>query len=346
MKTLTMIFILLGFTQVMAQTRLRVMSYNVENLLDTIDNPSKMDEEFTPDGTRHWNSARYWRKQRHVAKVITAAGGWEAPAIVALCEVENDSVLRDLTRRTPLRQDDYRYVITHGPDLRGINVALLYQRDRFRLLGHESIPISFTGGRKRATRDILHLFGEVATHDTLDIFVCHFPSRYGGEKESEQNRIDAALRLKRAGDSIAAVRSRALIMIMGDFNDSPSDRSISQSLGAKAITSINATIECTETCYLNLIPRMDRGIAGSHKYQGQWSQLDQMIVNGNLLDQSYKVHIANGGAYLFAPNFILTEDKSWRGKRPLRTFHGYRYEGGFSDHLPIITELLINDSFR
>ncbi|EJW96966.1 endonuclease/exonuclease/phosphatase family protein, partial [gut metagenome] len=182
------------------------MSYNVENMLDTIDNPSKMDEEFTPDGTRHWSSGRYWKKQRHIAKVITAAGGWEAPALVALCEVENDSVIKDLTNRTPLRQEGYRYVITNGPDFRGINVALLYQRDKFRLLGHESLRITFSSHRKRGTREILHVYGEVITHDTLDIFVCHFPSRYGGEKESESNRIDAALRLKMASDSISASR--------------------------------------------------------------------------------------------------------------------------------------------
>lgn len=338
-----MIFILLGLTPAMSQTSFKVMSYNVENMLDTIDNPSKMDEEFTPEGSRHWTAGRYWKKMRHIAKVITSVGGWEAPAIVALCEVENDSVIRDLTSRTPLRQDDYRYVITNGPDIRGINVALLYQRDKFRLIGHESLPITFSNGRKRATRDILHVYGEIITHDTLDIFVCHFPSKYGGEKESEANRIDAANRLKIAGDSISASRGNPLILIMGDFNDSPYDSSMSQALGAKTISSIQLQSMIMDNIYYNLIPKMGREINGSHKYQGEWSQLDQIIVNGRLLNQSYPIHIATGSTHIFSPGFILTDDKRWLGSRPFRTFHGYKYEGGFSDHLPIVTEILIGN---
>ena len=189
----TLLFTLLFYTlPINAQSPFRVMCYNVENLFDTADDPCKEDNEFLPDGNRYWTRGRYYHKLRQIAKTISAAGEWDTPALVGLCEVENDSVLHELTRRSPLRAQEYRYLITQGSDPRGINVALLYQRDRFGYIGHEAIPIRFTRERHKQSRDILHVWGKIQTGDTLDVFVCHFPSRYGGEKESEQDRLDAA----------------------------------------------------------------------------------------------------------------------------------------------------------
>lgn len=181
-------FFLLFFASppLFAQATFKVMTYNVENFFDTRDNPTKNDDEFLPSGNRYWTQSRYYHKLQQIAKVISAAGEWSTPALIALCEVENDSVLSHLTRRTPLRWQDYRYIITQSPDPRGINVALLYQRDQFFYLRHESIPIRFSGNKHKLTRDILHVYGKIITGDTLDVFVCHFPSRYGGEKESER----------------------------------------------------------------------------------------------------------------------------------------------------------------
>ena len=182
----------------------RVVSYNVENLFDCRHDTLKNDYEFLPDAMRHWNYTKYKKKLDAIARTITAVGGWTPPALAALCEVENDSVLRDLTRRSVLKEAGYRYVMTNSPDQRGIDVALLYQRDQFKLISHQGIPIPHRSGKKkfRPTRDILHVCGMLLNSDTLDIFVVHLPSRSGGAKESEPYRLFAAGQLKAAVHSI------------------------------------------------------------------------------------------------------------------------------------------------
>ena len=155
----------------------RVMFYNVENFFDVINNPATEDDEFTPEGLRHWHYGRYYHKLKQISKVITAAGEWDTPAIVGLCEIENDSILDHLTRRTPLRRQEYKYLSAQTNDPRGTRVALLYQRDRFRYLHHESHAIRFSRKKHKETRHILHVAGQITPSDTLDLFVIHFPSR-------------------------------------------------------------------------------------------------------------------------------------------------------------------------
>ena len=140
---MAIIFFVMGFCTLSfaQQIRFRVVSWNVENLFDIHHDSLKNDREFLPDALRHWNYTRYKKKLTDMARVITAVGEWEPPALVGLCEVENDTVLRDLTRRSPLKELNYRYVMTDSPDLRGIDVALLYQRDLFKLLSFRSVSI-------------------------------------------------------------------------------------------------------------------------------------------------------------------------------------------------------------
>ena len=185
----------------------RIMGYNVENLFDCRHDTLKNDREFLPDAVRRWNYTKYKKKLNAIARVIIAAGKWTPPALVALCEVENDSVLRDLTRYSVLREAGYRYVITHSPDERGINVALLYQRGIFKLLSNRSYPVMKPRRNSRPTRDILHVSGQLLNSDTLDVFVVHFPSRSGGAKASEPYRLAAAQRLKDTTDSLLRIRT-------------------------------------------------------------------------------------------------------------------------------------------
>lgn len=307
----------------------RVMFYNVENFFDVIDNPATDDDEFTPKGPRHWHYGRYYHKLRQISKVITAAGEWDTPAIVGLCEIENDSILDHLTRRTPLRRQEYQYLSAETNDPRGTRVALLYQRDRFRYLHHESHAIRFSRKKHKETRHILHVAGLIAPSDTLDLFVIHFPSRYGGEKESEKDRMDAATTLRSLADSIISRRQTARLIIMGDFNDTPQDKSLKNILThPKGLTNLFAS-------------RNDLQPPGTHKYQGRWSQLDQIIINDDLLSKDTTFRFLKGSALIFQPRFLFTNDKTWRGQRPFRTYHGYRYEGGFSDHLPIIADFIV-----
>lgn len=328
-RLLTITFFIYPFSLCFAQTDFRVMSYNVENLFDTTKSIDKNDGEFQPEGKRNWTKTRYYHKLQQIAKVISAAGEWDTPALVALCEVENDSVVHHLLKRTSLRKQDYQYRMTTGRDDRGINSALLYQRDKFKHLAHTEHIIPFSHPQKRS-RNILHVTGQIITKDTLDVFVCHFPSRYGGEKETEQARADAALFLRSLCDSLYRTRETCHLLIMGDFNDIPQDKSLAQHL--KALPPQAEARQESELTLYNLAYTQK----GSHKYRDSWSQLDHIIISSSLLS-----FLAPESVRIFSPPFLLTDDKTWRGKRPLRTYHGYKYEKGFSDHLPVIADFTL-----
>lgn len=304
----------------------RVMFYNVENLFDTYDDPLTEDDEFLTDGPRHWTPKRYYGHLRRVAQVVNAVGEWDTPALIGLCEVENDSVLTHLIYRTQLRAQNYRYCLSHGNDPRGINTALLYQRDKFKYMDSRSVRIHFRDKDKRS-RDILHVWGEVITGDTLDVFVCHFPSRSGGEMETEQARIDAATCLRHLCDSLHQMRHSPNILVMGDFNDYPSDRSIQIILNEQQ----------PERKLKNLFADPKTlNFMGSHKYQGEWSQLDQMMISA-----SWERYLKKSSVKIFDAPFLFREDKTHRGQRPWRIYYGFKYEGGFSDHLPIVADFLL-----
>jgi endonuclease/exonuclease/phosphatase family metal-dependent hydrolase len=343
-KILTMTILLFLFpTPHWGQQLFRVMSYNVENLFDTEKAPDKNDNDFLPTGNRHWTPGRYYHKLQQIAQVISAAGEWDTPALVGLCEVENDSVLLHLLHRTPLKRQQYRYCRTHGQDTRGINVALLYQRDKFAYTGHTEYQVRFSRKQHKQTRNILHVWGNVITGHILDIFVCHFPSRYGGEKESETDRFDAARTLRSLCDSLQQIRPYPQIIIMGDFNDTPEDKSMTDILTATFHNQQTPDNALSDRSLYNLFAdRTQRHHPGSHKYQGEWSQLDQILISANLTDTTASMHLKPDSPHIFAPDFLLTNDKTWRGKRPYRTFYGYKYEGGYSDHLPIIADFLLS----
>jgi predicted extracellular nuclease len=304
----------------------RALSYNVENLFDLYDCPDTGDEDFLPRSVRRWTPSRYNYKLRQIARVIAAAGEWDMPALIGLCEVENDSVLTHLLARTPLGRQEYRFLVTQGSDVRGINVALLYRRDRFRYIGHRAVVLKFRAGR-HATRDILHVWGEISSGDTLDVMVCHFPSKYGGEKASEALRAEAAQRLGGLCDSISRLRLDPLLIVMGDFNDEPGSRSMQGLEGGVLVNLFSASGAAAAQ--------------GSHKYRGDWSQLDQILIHRRMSGPEAGMRFVSGSARTFSPSFLLTGDPVWRGKRPLRTYHGYRYEAGYSDHLPVIADFVI-----
>jgi predicted extracellular nuclease len=312
------------------------MFYNVENLFDTFDNPHKNDNEFLPGAGRHWTQKRYYAKITNIAKVISSAGEWGVPAVIGVCEAENEKVILDLVRNSPLRKMDYRFVVTNSPDRRGINVALLYQRDRFKYISYHAYTIKFPYNKRKATRDILHVTGQVINRDTLDVFVCHFPSRRGGEQQSEADRIYAASILKSKSDSLMHIRKNANIIIMGDFNDEPSNKSIAQTLNALPIRKNPG-----DRKLYNLFHHLEKR-NGSYKYQGQWNMLDQIIVSGNLISGGGSFKVLPHTATIFSRNFMLTDDKTYGGKRPKKTFHGMKYESGYSDHLPVFVDFRVD----
>ena len=326
----------LCYVSICGQANFRVMFYNTENFFDTLDDPRKNDNDFLPEGSMHWTLGRYRNKLNNIAKVITSVGEWETPALVGMCEVENEKVLNDLTLYSPLRKMNYRFIITDSPDARGIDVALLYQREKFKLLDHQSYRIHFPYHPQKRTRDILHVTGQVSAQDTLDVFVCHFPSRRGGEDESEPDRMLVASILKAKADSVMRIRKNANILIMGDFNDEPSNRSISQTLHAQPVSSDIAD----QDLYDLFSPFEKRKNTGSFKFQRQWNMLDQIIVSGNLITGNRSIKVLPNTATIFHRDFMLIDDKTYGGKRPKKTYHARKHEGGYSDHLPVFVDFL------
>jgi hypothetical protein len=331
-KLVFLLFFLLFSCVLRAQYTFQVMFYNVENLFDTVSAPGKADDEFTPEGFRHWTPGRYYRKINNLVKAVTSIGQWDTPALIGMCEVENEKTIKDLVFHSPLKKMQYRYLLTESDDPRGLNVALLYQRDKFKYLHHDCIRLVFSKNPQKKTRDILHVTGIVITGDTLDVFVCHFPSRREGQFESEPDRIYAASVVRAAADSLIASRSRPNILIMGDFNDEPSDKSILQTLQAKPLT---GTTDRSEL-YNLFLALEEKSPVGSYKFGDRWNFLDQIIVSGELLNPANNFQVLPETAAIFRTEFLSTEDQTYGGIRPKKTFHGYAYEGGFSDHFPVV----------
>lgn len=308
----------------------RIMFYNVENYFDTKDDPEKNDNDFLPESKKHWTYNKMEEKRNSIAKVITAVGEGMPVAIVGMCEVENDYVLTSLVRYSPLKNYGYKFIHFDSADKRGIDTALLYHPEQFTPISSRPLRKEFPDGK--LTRDVLYVSGKTSFGDTLHVFVCHAPSRIGGKNKSEHYRVAVMSMVREHVDSIMSVQPTANIIIMGDFNDSPVDKSISVALGAKPLVPpySNASL------YNMFHQFMENPFFGTHKYQSEWSILDQIIVSGNLLN-SGKLRPEN--AYILKASFLFEADKKNLNVRPKRTYNGLRYNGGYSDHLPIVVEL-------
>lgn len=308
------------FLSILLSSFLTFVSLNCENLYDCRHDSLKQDTEFLPDAPRHWTPNRYWRKLNNISKALLSCGGKETdegiPDMVALCEVENDSVMRDLTRRSLLRGARYEYIMTDSEDERGIDVALMYSPFSFAPINHRSLrPGKLPDGR--ATRDVLYVSGRIITGDTLHVFVVHAPSRYGGERASRPRRMAVAEMVSAALDSVRSLSPDANIIIAGDFNDYSADSSIVR-LCRNGLTDV--------TCDA----RGSHGAKGTYRYKGLWGSLDHVLVGGPLLQRLASTIV------LDVP-FLLEEDKTYGGVKPRRTYTGYRYSSdGTSDHLPLV----------
>ena len=311
----------------------KIMCYNVENFFDCVDDSTTNDNEFLPTGIRAWNYAKYQKKQANIARVITAIGGWEPPALVGMCEVESRKCLIDLTRYSGLKNLRYKFIHHESPDPRGIDVALLYQPDQFKPFHDQPIRIRYPDAPGSKTRDILFVSGVIPTGDTLHVFVCHFPSRLGGEMESDDKRLFVSSVIRAKADSIFAACLKPNIVIMGDFNDFPTNTSLLEVLKAKPITD-----SVSSQSLYNLMYKLHTEGKGSNKHSGDWGALDQMIVSGNLLKSSNSIYTKQNDAHFFDADFLLENDNTFLGKQPFRTYAGMKYQGGFSDHLPIYTD--------
>lgn len=327
-----------GFEQIVERPRdFRVMFYNCENYFDTINDPLINDDEFTPEGTRFWDGYKYYRKSINLSKAIIATGGWKPVDLIGLCEVENRSVLDKLCKHTPLYKNSYNIAHFESPDSRGIDVALLYRDESFEFISKSRINITKRCDFTRPTRDILYVKGVVNAKDTLHVFVNHWPSRWGGQLESEERREFAASVLRVKVDSLFQNNSYSNIVIMGDFNDEPHNSSVKKILKAKELEDVFQKDELYNMMYSIADHEM-----GTHKYQGKWGVLDHIILSGNLLDPN-GLYTKVKSTTIYNANYLLIEDATHLGEKPFRTYVGFSYKGGFSDHFPVFIDFYLKE---
>jgi endonuclease/exonuclease/phosphatase family metal-dependent hydrolase len=309
----------------------RLMFYNVENLFDVYDDSIKDDNAFLADGVMRWNSSRYRKKINSLYKTIVAAGEGRPPVVVALCEVENKRVLEDLLNYTYLSAYNYKIVHEESPDPRGIDVCLLYRDDYVKLIDYRYwIPVG-EGGRVFTSRAVLAARMLIES-DTLHIIVNHWPSRRGGVLAGEELRQSIASMVRYKTDSIGAETSYgSKIIITGDFNCTPDDR-VMQSLIKK---------EGADGFLVNLSDKYRSGTQGTYKYMGTWEVIDQVIVSERLISCIVGLGTDASRLTIFKPGFLLNKDPKYPGFKPFSTYRGYRYQGGFSDHLPLLLDLQV-----
>jgi len=292
---------------------LTFVELNCENLFDTTHDVGKEDSEFLPEGKRHWTRTRYWGKLNRIGQEILSCSSC-LPDLVALVEVENDSVLHQLTRRSLLRNAGYEYLMTTSPDVRGLDVALLFQPASFRPLCYESIEVPVLPGM-RPTRDVLYVQGQIITGDTLHIYVVHAPSRYGGERETRSYRMKVAQMISQQ----VQLCHQENVIITGDFNDYID----------------NASLKYLEEFSLVNVTKNSQGkngyAKGTYRYHGEWRSLDHFFCSEKVANRVEQTYINDEA-------FLLDEDTRFGGKRPLRSFNGVRFQKGFSDHLPLIVK--------
>lgn len=305
--------------------------YNLENLYDTINDPNTNDDDFTPEGSYQWNSKRYYQKLENLSQVISRIGKEYikgGPVIMGFSEVENISVLEDLIKQDSLQASNYGIVHYDGPDKRGVDVALIYQKDDFTVTNSKSVTLSIPGRTDFFTRDQLVVAGKF-DGEPLYVIVNHWPSRRGGEKKSAALRNAAADLTKSIVDSIQKIDSSAKIVIMGDLNDDPTNNSVLKHLKAKGDESEVATTEL----YNPMFNLFKKDGVGSLAYRDNWNLFDQIIVSGTLLGDdksSYKFFKAK----IFNRNFLTQKEGAFSGY-PFRTYVGTTYMGGYSDHFPV-----------
>lgn len=291
------------------KSSLRIVSYNVENLFDTKHDTLKNDSSFLPEGMHHWTYRRYQTKIDRIAQVLVNIGGWESVPLVGLCEVENARCLRNLCYK--LRRFHYKYVHYDSPDERGIDVALLYDSTRLSILNRRALSLSLDGD---ATRDILYVSALYEQRDTVHVMMCHLPSQLGGASNTDWKRQRAKSLIQSQIDSIFLFQPSANIVVMGDMNTSAQD---------------------DLTGMVNLMIPIQKMGQGTHKYQGIWTCLDQFYVSQSIATKATTT--------IFSPWWLLEEDTKYLDYKPHRTYIGFRYNDGYSDHLPIVLHLRLDN---
>lgn len=304
--------------------------YNLENLFDTKNDPKTLDDDFTENAERNWNRRKYQKKIKKLGKVISKIGKKEvgyAPAILGVAEVENSFVLQDLIQTKYLRKKGYHFIHFDSPDERGIDTALLYRKGIFSVTEKKVFPLLVTNekGERDYTRDILYVKG-LLNGIELYILVNHWPSRRSGADLTEEKRIKAAQKNLEIIAEIKAKNQEAKIIVLGDFNDNPQDKSI------------QLLIEGGLYNPLNILLTQEMG---SLTHKNEWYLFDQVLFSHNFLN-TYQNNFVFDYANIYNPQFIKEYKGKYKGN-PFRTFIGTKYLGGYSDHFPVYSIFYANN---
>ncbi len=312
----------------------RIVFYNVENLFDTIKDPVAHDEEFLPQSNLKWDSHKYKIKLEHIANVLAALFDSVQPIAIGLSEVENRKVLEDLVAQPALQKFNLGIIHHDSPDERGIDVALLYNKDVIEEVYDAFLPVEYTFDPNDKTRDIVYFKGYMTEQFPVYFFVNHWSSRRSANGDSEKKRITAAMVLKAKIEDIYKGEPMARIVVMGDFNDNPDDRSLEYLCSGKYKYPLSQSL-------VNLMRLPESRHEFTLKYRDQNDVFDQFIVSKNLLTSENEYYIKNSAAQIFKPLWILYEDPKY-GFVPKRTYKGTFWTGGYSDHLPVYIDILFH----
>jgi len=333
---LVFLFFAISLT-VYAQTKpYKIVFYNLENFFDTVNDPEVLDDEFTPEGPKKWTQDKYDKKLHNMERVFfdIAAINKDYPVVIGVSEVENRNVLEDIVAAPKLAPANYRIVHHDSPEARGVDVAFFYRADVFKLEGEKAIRTIIPSLPNFKTRDILTMWGKIDGEDFL-FMVGHWPSRLGGKEASEYKRIAVGEQMRSIADSVKQIRPDVKVVLMGDFNDDPTDPSITQGLGAKLKVK-----ELQKGDYYAPYASMLKAGYGTLAYGDAWNIFDNIVVTENLVNDTtdkLKIQKAPGSKFygnIFKRHYMVQKEGQYKGY-PLRTYVGNNFQGGYSDHFPV-----------
>lgn len=341
MKKIFVLFLsllwLTGFSQEKKYKVGVVAFYNLENFFDTLDDPNKNDDDFTPNGANHYTPQVYHDKIGKLTEVLSQIGTDVSPdgfSILGVAEIENTKVLEDLVAQPGLANRHLKIVHYDGPDDRSIDPALIYNPRYFKVKQSQPLFVRMANpdGSLHYTRDVLWVSG-LYDGEMIHVFVNHWPSRRGGEEASMAARASAASVSKHVIDSLMAIDPNTKVIVMGDLNDDPTSPSVTQVLGAKL-----KVADVKDGGLYNPWADFTKKGIGTLAYNDSWNLFDQIIISSGFLKKD-QAGFFYKDAHIFSRNFMVTKSGKYKGY-PMRTYDGVIYNGGYSDHFPTYCVML------
>lgn len=324
------LFLNMTTNTLLAQQKAVIAFYNLENFFNPQDNPYKNDNEFTPEGSKRYTEAVFVQKAKNMSEVLAQIGtefNKDGFALLGVSEVEDERALKMLLSQYKLKSRPYKFVFFDGADNRGINNALIYNTKYFKVISSKLFHVDLKHVGGGSTRDVLYVKGKLLG-DVVHVLVNHWPSRSGGQVVSQPKRIAAAQVNKKIINDIQNENADELIVLMGDLNDDPIDKSVMSILNTT--NNPKQALEANKM-YNPWVSYYQQG-RGTLVYRDKWNLFDQIILSPqwvNTSSQTWKYEQAK----VFDKDFLKTSFGRYRGY-PHRSYNGNKWINGYSDHLP------------